>query len=348
MKSLAFIQPSIEIYRNDFYSRLNKVFALSLFASKRNILLDKDINYKKIIHLETKYFEIQFFNYLNAFKSDHIVLTGNLKLLSNYIIIFLNIFFKRKIYFLNHVLSKKHSKSKFIINKIIYYFLNGVITYNKIEEKFLKRFYGLKKCKSIDNGLIKVDQNDINFNKREKIFTIIFIGKITKKVDFDFLIDSLSKFNKKCHLNIVTTSLSIRKIDKKLDELKRFNRLISIDTYVDIHENNLLINIFNNSHFMVYPGSIGLSLIHSLNFGVPVIIPKRRYFHKPEIYAFKHNHNGFYYKNNHHDFINVILNCLNIYKTKKYQIIVKNSVNTVKNNFNIEEMVKNLIELIDI
>ena len=162
------------------------------------------------------------------------------------------------------------------------------------------------------------------------------------------MIDSLSKFNKKCHLNIVTTSLSIRKIDKKLDELKRFNRLISIDTYVDIHENNLLINIFNNSHFMVYPGSIGLSLIHSLNFGVPVIIPKRRYFHKPEIYAFKHNHNGFYYKNNHHDFINVILNCLNIYKTKKYQIIVKNSVNTVKNNFNTEQMVKNLIELIDI
>ena len=63
---------------------------------------------------------------------------------------------------------------------------------------------------------------------------------------------------------------------------------------------------------------------------------------------FRNNYNGFYYENNHHDFINLLLNCLNIYKTQKYQIIVKNSVNTVKNNFNTEQMVKNLIDLIDI
>ena len=110
MKSLAFIQPSIEIYRNDFYYRLNKVFALSLFASKKNILLKKNIKFKKIIHLETKYFEIQFFNDLNAFKSDHIVLTGNLKLLSNLYNYFFEYIFKEKFIFLTMFYQKSIQK----------------------------------------------------------------------------------------------------------------------------------------------------------------------------------------------------------------------------------------------
>ena len=47
MKSLAIVQPSIEIYRNDFYNKLSKVYTLELFAKYKNNKLNRNIKFNK-------------------------------------------------------------------------------------------------------------------------------------------------------------------------------------------------------------------------------------------------------------------------------------------------------------
>ena len=343
MKSLAILQPSIEIYRNDFYHKLSKIYNLELFAKYKNSDLDKNIKFNKTIIIKTNFFEFEIFNYLKLFQSDLIILTGNLKILSNIIIILINLFYKKKIYYLNHVLSKKHSNLKFIFFKIITKLISGVITYTKTEQRFLKRYYRIKKSFYLSNGLKTVDPKLVNLNKSNYPFSIIFIGKISPKVNLDTFLERLIKFNSKCNLNIVTTTKSIKIIERKLNYLKEKNNLITVKLFLDKFDNSSLINIFNSSHFMIYPGSVGLSLIHSFNFGVPVILPFGKYYHMPEIEAFKNGHNGFYYEDTSDNFIRTLHKCLNIYMLDDYKRLSNNSLDTVRFNYNTENMVNNLI-----
>lgn len=49
---------------------------------------------------------------------------------------------------------------------------------------------------------------------------------------------------------------------------------------------------FLSARALVYPGPIGLSLMHALNYGLPVITHNNHANHKPEIAAFEHGVNG--------------------------------------------------------
>ena len=46
----------------------------------------------------------------------------------------------------------------------------------------------------------------------------------------------------------------------------------------------------------IYPGSVGLSLIHAYNYGLPSIIFSDMRYHMPESAAFKEGFNGISYK----------------------------------------------------
>lgn len=71
---------------------------------------------------------------------------------------------------------------------------------------------------------------------------------------------------------------------------------LGIDSFVrwvgPIYDENGLAPWFMTASCFVYPGAIGLSLIHAFGYGLPVITHDNRRQHNPEISALRHGENG--------------------------------------------------------
>ena len=59
-----------------------------------------------------------------------------------------------------------------------------------------------------------------------------------------------------------------------------------------------IIPYFQNSDIFVYPGGIGLSLVHAYSFGLPVITTDNMDVHGPEIELLKQGVNGDFFTDN--------------------------------------------------
>ena len=62
------------------------------------------------------------------------------------------------------------------------------------------------------------------------------------------------------------------------------------------YEESFLAPWFGLSKCFVYPGSIGLSLLHAFTYGVPVVTHSDSHLHNPEIHALVNRHNGLTFK----------------------------------------------------
>lgn len=63
-----------------------------------------------------------------------------------------------------------------------------------------------------------------------------------------------------------------------------------------LYDENLLAPWFLSSRCFVYPGAIGLSLLHSFAYGLPVVTHDQRTLHNPEIAALTNNMNGIMFR----------------------------------------------------
>ena len=65
-----------------------------------------------------------------------------------------------------------------------------------------------------------------------------------------------------------------------------------INWYGKLIDEKDISNIANRCRIFVYPGAVGLSLIHAMAYGLPCLIHSDRCNHMPEIAAFSHGKTG--------------------------------------------------------
>jgi len=139
---------------------------------------------------------------------------------------------------------------------------NLYVVYNSLDYKLQKRvFYSLKQ-ESLTKTKFEIFQNYEN--------TIIFIGRLTKEKRLDLLIDALNILKAKgIRYNLLLigegpeTKAIIRKINKYgLDKIKFWGPCYS---------ENIIGELIGLADITVSPGNVGLTAIHSLSFGTPVI-----------------------------------------------------------------------------
>ena len=120
---------------------------------------------------------------------------------------------------------------------------------------------------------------------------LIFIGRLTVKAQMRLLIEALAD----PRLSEVTLEVvgggpeeaSLRKLTKNLGLCDRvvWNGVIT--------DENIISRVANRCSMFVYPGSVGLSLIHGMTYGLPAVIHDNRWHHMPEVSAFKADATGF-------------------------------------------------------
>lgn len=132
-----------------------------------------------------------------------------------------------------------------------------------------------------------------------------------------------------------------------LDELKQKAFKLGIDKYIyfagELYDESKLAPWFLSALVLVHPAPIGLTLMHSLGYGLPVITYSDWETHGPEFSVFKDGHTGFLYNRyDNCDLANKIKFFLNN-ESLKNEMSTK-CIDIIDSNYNTDKMANNFID----
>jgi len=354
------IQDLFMHYRIGFFSYLSRLlvernYELVVLTSNydRSLISGKKMNSFEVILLGTirPMFKKKLFWQSNLLEypvssSDIIVIPGNIRFLS-YILFFIKCRFAGAcVGFWSHYWSRSKSNCLSSVRFLLYRFADFLLFYTKKEVAYGKKnnFIKNRKLIGLNNGLdydsIKPFVVGYDANLRPK--KILFSGRLTVKSYCYGLLEAVALMKDR------TVVLEIIGDGPELKKLKQLSINLGIEHRVsfqgEIFDESILSASFNSAMLFVYPGNVGLSLMHAFSYGIPVVIPKmKRIECMPEVDAFKNNINGRYFVN---DSWSSLANEIDELIIQPYELnrLSTAAKETVKNNFNSKNMAFSFIK----
>lgn len=119
---------------------------------------------------------------------------------------------------------------------------------------------------------------------------ILFIGRLTEKAELQLLIQALADSElSNCRLHVVGDG-------SQQSVLQALSERLGVDSRITWHggmTSELEISaIANRCRLFVYPGGVGLSLLHAMSYGLPSVVHDDRWCQMPEIAAFRDGQTG--------------------------------------------------------
>lgn len=248
------------------------------------------------------------------------------------------LFFRKLFYKIpnKHILYERRGKNLMIKNGIdpnlIHVIFNSVDCPHISDLKH--KFLGLKK------DLI------FPFFKKPNIFTIVFIGRLTKVKNIDLLIESVNRINR----NELICNLLIIGDGTEKEYLESLSSIGTTNNY--IHFLGAIYDPVETSKYLFFsdlcvsPGNVGLTGIHSLSSGTPVATHNNFDRQMPEAEAIIDMYNGFFFVEN--DVDSLTSNILNWISTKSYDrhLVRNNCIEIIDTYYNLSYqtcVMKNII-----
>lgn len=348
-----FIQPVLAKYRASFFSKLNEKHRIEVQFSEVDFLGVKTFNDPSATYIKKQVGGFISFNkklywqrgvsLLSYKKDDIVVICGNPRLLNHMLLLIICKIRGVPVIWWgqgwtagsNGVFSKLRLKIMTIAD--------GVAVYTEEESKKLNH---INKIVGLNNGLdiqsIRSMSDKRKHNPDINTLTMLFIGRLTEKSDINLLFDALILVNRGFHLHLIgdgDLNLSINKfIDKN-------NLRSKVTLHGAIYEECEIAKIADICDCFVYPGSVGLSLIHAFAYGLPAIIHNSSNQHMPEYSAFESNYNGVLF--NHGDKYS-LANTIDNLDIKLLNVMKKNSYDTVTETYNTTDMAERFSKLVEL
>lgn len=237
------------------------------------------------------------------------VLLGDTHSISSWLFLLLSIFYKEKKVFLwTHGWYGKETFFERVLKKIMYRLPNGgLFLYgNRAHDLMITEGFNPKKLFVIHNSLDYETQLLIRasltpstiypdyFKNRNK--NIVFIGRLTKVKRLDLLIEVISKLKDQgemINLTFVGDGTERLDLEKKVEEKGIQDQVWFFGASYDEKTNAEMIY---NADLCVSPGNVGLTAMHSLVYGTPVITHDDFRYQMPEYEAIKKGVTGDFYQ----------------------------------------------------
>ncbi len=305
-------------YRRDIYLKLDSEFDCKFVVGEKTTT-ETDI--KTISPKELKNCEIiknctfikkPFYWQQNVLKElfhkyDAYLILGEPFCISTWIFILLNkVFFRKQIFFWTHGWYGRENFIKKITKKLFFKFSNGIFVYgNYAKNLMVKERFEQNKIHVIYNSLAYQKQLELrnsnlssdiykkHFNNKN--FNIIFIGRLTKVKKLDFLLKAISRLKNED----IPTNLTLIGSGAELKKLKELTKELDISEnvwfYGECYNETQNANLIYNADVCVSPGNVGLTAIHALMFGCPVITHNNFKLQMPEFEAIKTDETGAFF-----------------------------------------------------
>lgn len=204
-----------------------------------------------------------------------------------------------------------------------------------------KRMYGL------NNG---IENNEITklrapYISADRPRDLLFIGRITLKAEFDLLLEALARPEcARITLDVIGDGAALTLLKKRAERLEISGRIAWQGATVD---EALIATVANRCKAFIYPGSVGLSLIHGLAYGLPAIVHDERRAQMPEIAAHEPGRNGVTFRWNDAVSLAGAINGL-LNDPQSLDAMSKEAVALVDRTFNAEDMATRFCNLVKI
>lgn len=280
---------------------------------------------------------------IRALKYDHIVLTGNFYFVHTWIILILARILKRKTYLWSHAWYGREGDIKKILKKLYFSLSTKILTYGDYARNLMiGEGYAGSNIIPIYNSLsfekhIRMRESitpSIEDNAADNSPNLIFIGRITPIKNLSILAEALSI------LLPSYPSLRLRIIGGELDNGVFRNRVreLGLEHFVDFvgecYDESLISEALVKASVCVSPGNVGLTAIHSLTFGTPVISHGDFPNQMPEFESIIPGETGYFFeKGNALDLAEKIKLILEI-PSKDYQRMRQRCMQEVDNKWN--------------
>ena len=367
---IAIVTNVIPAYREDMYKRLIDYYGdnLHIYCQKlipgenlklAHSIFSKYITLIKFISLKKEKLSWQFIPIKEILeKYDVIFFYGNPRVISN--VFWATIFklFRKKIV----IWGQYHTASSNTFTKKLrllwWRYFDYIFLYTDDEVKQFKKCYPSNKVVIGMNNGLNLEEIDaaIGITSKKNLDAwkskhglmnksiILSCARLTEKNQFDLFIDCLPELIKQ-HNNIIWCVIGDGEV-KPL--LKQKARQLNVDKYIkwigEIYTQDELAPWFMCSRLLVHPGSIGLSLIHAMSYGLPVVTHDNKKTQMPEFAVLKNEYNGMLYRENFNSSLIATVNRL-LEDDNLIHYISKNSRKTVEKSYNTRVMAERFIQL---
>ena len=126
------------------------------------------------------------------------------------------------------------------------------------------------------------------------------------------------------------------------NQVKRLGLEDVVNFHGAIYDESKLAKLFNSATFLVHPGAIGLSALHSLSYSVPIVTHDNPYEHMPEFSVLSHLKNSFLYSSETN--LSKVLRDIFSIDNDEYIKLIYSCSEVVRNKYNSRVMAKRLLE----
>ncbi len=281
-------------------------------------------------------------------KNDIVVISGNPRYISTIIFMLKVRFLGGKIAWWGHYRSSTSKNWRIILRLKLMKIVNGIVFYTQDE---VNEYLSMKNQKEerpivgLNNGIDIKPINNVrkNFDAKSRQNQILFLGRTSEKSNFRILLEALSYPSLK---NVTLNVIGNDKPHTYLNETQ--NDLVNkckINWYGKLTHEQEISKIVNNCQIFVYPGAVGLSLIHAMAYGLPCLVHSDRFKHMPEIAAFKKGLTGLTFKPNDPKDLALKLSTM-MSNVTLLNTMSGNCLKIVEKDFNIKSMTQKFIKFI--
>ncbi|MBQ0046126.1 MAG: glycosyltransferase family 4 protein [Prevotellaceae bacterium] len=301
-------------YREGIYKLLDTQYDCHWVFGKNNTDIKelddsvlKDVTYIDNVWIKPFYYQKGVVSLMK--KYDTFLMLGELFCISTWMMLILakTIYPKKRIYIWSHGWYGKENKIKLWMKHAFFSMADAVLLYGN-HAKDVARNFGYKKDNlyvihnSLDydkqinlrNSLTDSDIYALHFNNTNPV--LLFIGRLTYVKRLDLLLKAVAELKgngTKCNVVLVGNGEAKDNLSKMAQDLKITDNVWFYGACYDEKENAQLIY---NADVCVAPGNVGLTAMHTMVYGTPVITHDDFAWQMPEYEAIKPNETGNFFE----------------------------------------------------
>ena len=277
-------------------------------------------------------------------KYDNYIFLGEYYCLSTWLFLLLSVFSKNKIILWTHGWYGNESFFKKILKKTFFNLSDQILLYgNYAKNLMIKEGFKSEKLKVIYNSLDYSSQYKIR-TKLEKTLVyneyfkndypvLLFIGRLTKVKKLEYIIEVQKELIKKGNnVNVVFIGKGVEEVNLK--SIVKENKTEDLTWfYGACYDENQIGNLIFNADICVSPGNVGLTAMHSMVYGTPVISHDNFTLQMPEFEAILKGETGDFFK---HNSVDSLIETINewLINNENREEIRKKCFNRIDNYFN--------------
>lgn len=226
---------------------------------------------------------------------DVIVVPGAPRCLSNILLMLRARLRGAKVIWWAHYWSATSGAFNFRLRMMLIHLAHAVLFYTDQEVTDYKAGPGRRDKRlisALNNGIdvVPVQARRRPYRAADRGSAMFFIGRLTTKSNMALVIQALAKLGDRPGvLHVIGDGPERARFQALADQLQVGDRIVWHGGTAD---EDRIAEVANQCRFFLYPGAVGLSLIHAMAYGLPALLHDQRKGHMPEIAAFGHDETG--------------------------------------------------------